>query len=72
MRALIACEESQTECMAFRALGLERNKANSFCKEMLAARDLLLARGFQIDVNWENIFEFLVSDTHPQKNRGEE
>lgn len=23
MRALIACEESQTECMAFRALGHE-------------------------------------------------
>ncbi len=53
------------------AMGLERNKANNFCKQMLAARDWLWARGFQIDVNWENIFEFLVSDTPPKKNGGE-
>ena len=50
------------------AVGLERNKANSFCKEMLAARDWLRALGFQSDVHWGNIFEFLVSDTQNHRN----
>lgn len=50
------------------ALGLERNKANSFCKQMLAARGWLRARGFQSDVNWENIFEFLVSGMQNPRN----
>lgn len=51
------------------ALGLERNKANSFCKKMLVARDWLRAHGFQSNVNWEKIFEFLVSDTPPKNGR---
>ena len=31
MRVLIACEESQTECIAFRALGHEAYNYMSFC-----------------------------------------
>lgn len=50
------------------ALGLERNKANSFCKQMLAGRDWLRALGFQSAVHWENIFEFLVSGTQNPRN----
>lgn len=50
------------------ALGLERNKANSFCKQMLAGRDWLRTLGFQIDVHWENIFEFLVSGMQSSRN----
>ena len=50
------------------AMGLERNKANSFCKELLAARDWLRAHGFQSDVHWKNIFEFLASDTQSPRN----
>lgn len=50
------------------AMGLERNKANSFCKQMLAARDYLRAIGVQYTVRWENIFEFLVSDTQKLRN----
>jgi hypothetical protein len=50
------------------ALGLERNKANSFCKQMLAGRDWLRARGFKSTVHWENIFEFLVSGTQNLRN----
>lgn len=50
------------------ALGLERNKANSFCKKMLAAHGWLRARGFQGDVNLENIFEFLVSGMQNPRN----
>ena len=50
------------------AMGLERNKANSFCKELLAARDWLRALGFQSAVHWEDIFEFLASGTQPPRN----
>ena len=49
------------------ALGLERNKANSFCKQMLAGRDWLRALGFQSDVHWGNILEFLTSDAQTPK-----
>lgn len=51
------------------ALGLERNKANSFCKKMLVARGWLRAQGIQSNVNWGKIFEFLVSDTPPKNGR---
>ena len=50
------------------ALGLERNKANSFCKQMLARRDRLRALGFHSAVHWENIFEFLVSGMQSSRN----
>lgn len=50
------------------AMGLERNKANSFCKQMLADRDWLRALGFKSDVRWENIFGFLVSGTQARRN----
>lgn len=50
------------------ALGLERNKANSFCKQMLARRDRLRALGFHSAVHWENIFEFLVSGMQNPRN----
>ena len=50
------------------ALGLERNKANSFCKQMLAGRDWLRALGFHSAVHRENIFEFLVSGMQSPRN----